>query len=37
MEQLTATDFSLKEDHHRIMREAGCDIERIIDFRRDVH
>ena len=29
--------FHLKEEHHKIMIEAGCDIKRLITFRKDIH
>ena len=37
MEQAPSTEFALKQEHHRLMKDAGCDIDKIIDFRRDVH
>jgi len=29
--------FVLKKEHSKIMTEAGCDLERLINFRKDVH
>jgi amidohydrolase len=38
METLNTTgEFSRKEEHHKLMRDGGCDIPRLIAFRRDIH
>ena len=36
MEQSTG-EFSRKEEHHKIMKAAGCNIDTAITFRRDIH
>jgi metal-dependent amidase/aminoacylase/carboxypeptidase family protein len=32
-----AVEFALKQEHHRMMKEAGCDIDGLIALRRDIH
>jgi len=29
--------FKLKGEHHKIMTDSGCNIERLIAFRKDIH
>lgn len=37
MDSFGDTPFPLKEEHTKLIAEAGCDLEKIIAFRRDVH
>ena len=30
-------EFALKEEHTKLMVDAGCNIDRLIEFRHDVH
>ena len=29
--------LTLKEEHHKVMKAAGCDIDRMVAFRHDIH
>ena len=37
MVEASGYQYPLKKDHENVMRKAGCDIDRLIEFRRDIH
>ena len=37
MVEQAGKEFARKAEHEKMMKDAGCDIERLIAFRHDVH
>ncbi len=34
---MESIEFGKKEEHHKLMTSSGCDIDRLIAFRHDIH
>jgi metal-dependent amidase/aminoacylase/carboxypeptidase family protein len=37
MESAKTGEYARKEEHHQIIKAAGCNIDTLIGFRRDIH